>query len=106
MMPILLGLGAADGLMRAASSAFATSGRGEAKGGAGPDFREVLSEVATSASQSIHAAEKVGAAAIQGKASAREVVESLMQAEQNLQIALAVRDKAVAALQEISRMPI
>ena len=39
---------------------------------------------------------------IQGKVSARKVVEALMSAEQALQMAVAVRDKVVQAYQEVS----
>lgn len=41
-----------------------------------------------------------------GQASVQQVVEAVMSAEQSLQTALAVRDKVVAAYQEISRMQI
>lgn len=105
MAPIAIGLSVAEGLARTVGRAGAP--RVENAGAAtGLDFGKILSDVASSASQSIAAAEKTSVAAIHGKASAREVVESLMLAEQKLQVALSVRDKAVAALQEISRMTI
>ena len=43
---------------------------------------------------------------MQGKAAVQEVVEAVMSAEQTLQSAIAIRDKVVAAYQEISRMAI
>lgn len=105
MAPLLVGLGAQSAI-RAASTLFEATESAQTPSGGGADFRDMLEGLATSASKSIHAAEKVSASAVHGKASAREVAETLMQAEQNLQTALAVRDKVVAALQEISRMPI
>ena len=44
--------------------------------------------------------------ALQGKASVQQVVEAVMSAERQLQTAIAVRDKVVAAYLEISRMAI
>lgn len=103
MAPILFGIGAQSAL-RAAAGLFGTAGSSQGRGSG--DFGEMLTSLASSASQSIRDAENVSSAALRGKASAREVAETLMQAEQNLQTALAVRDKVVSALQEISRMPI
>ncbi|MFV0279831.1 MAG: flagellar hook-basal body complex protein FliE [Rhodoblastus sp.] len=106
MVPLALGLGLADGLARAAFQTDKSGPGAATQAKAGVDFANVLSEVAASASQSIAAAEKTGVAAFHGQASTREVVEKLMYAEQNLQVALSLRDKTVAALQEISRMAI
>ena len=104
MSPIAIGVGVVDGLVRALDR----NGTADAAGGkqVGADFGKVLSDVASSASQSIAAAERTSVAALTGKASARDVVETLTLAEQNLQLALAVRDKVVASLQEINRMAI
>ncbi|MEI2734112.1 MAG: flagellar hook-basal body complex protein FliE [Rhodoblastus sp.] len=105
MIPVAIGLSVVDGLARTVEK-FRTTGIGSEKPAVESEFGKVLSEIASSASHSVAAAERTSVAALNGKASAREVVESLMAAEQNLQVALAVRDKAVAALQEISRMTI
>jgi flagellar hook-basal body complex protein FliE len=43
---------------------------------------------------------------LQGSAPAFKVVEAVMAAQRTLQSALAIRDKAVTAYQEISRMTI
>lgn len=106
MSPIAIGLSVVDGLVHATAGGGVSGARVEKPFSSTPDFSKVLSDVASSASQSLIAAEKTSVAALSGKASAREVVEGLMLAEQNLQVALAFRDKAVAALQEISRMSI
>jgi flagellar hook-basal body complex protein FliE len=43
---------------------------------------------------------------MQGKMPVQQVVEAVLSAEQSLQTAIAVRDKVVAAYQEISHMAI
>ena len=59
----------------------------------GDDWKRVISEAAA-------------LGGLQGKSSVQEVVQAVMSAEQSLQAALAIRDKVVAAYQEISRMAI
>jgi flagellar hook-basal body complex protein FliE len=51
-------------------------------------------------------AEKKSTDGILGKASVREVVESVMTADQTLQTAMAFRDKVVSAYLEVIKMPI
>jgi flagellar hook-basal body complex protein FliE len=72
----------------------------------GESFISVLSSVAAQAGQSLMRAERVSVDALRGHANAREMVDSIMHAEQALQTALALRDKTVAAIQEITRMAI
>ena len=71
-----------------------------------PDFGAVLAEVTAGGVQTMRAGETAAIAGLKGKASVQEVVQAVMSAEQSLQAALAVRDKVVAAYQEISRMAI
>ena len=71
-----------------------------------PDFSEVLASLATSAIQDVRTGEAAAISGITGNASAQEVVSAVMAAEQSLQMAVAVRDKVVAAYQEVSRMAI
>ncbi len=73
---------------------------------AATDFSQVMSKVASDTLHSVEGAEKLSISGIEGKASVQSVVESVMTAQENLQTALAVRDKAVAAFQEITRMSI
>ena len=73
---------------------------------AGGDFSSVLSQVSNDAVQKLKAAETSAVSGIEGKASAQDVVQSVMSAQESLQTALAVRDKSVAAFQEVSRMSI
>jgi len=85
--------------------------RGAAAAGAGPDapaadFGAMLGQLAANASGTLKNAEAMSIAGIRGQASVQQVVEAVMSAEQTLQGALAIRDKAVAAYLEISRMSI
>jgi flagellar hook-basal body complex protein FliE len=66
----------------------------------------MLARMATDTIDTVKNAEAVSIAGIKDKASVQQVVESIMAAEQSLQAAIAVRDKVVAAYQEISRKTI
>jgi flagellar hook-basal body complex protein FliE len=54
----------------------------------------------------VRSGEAAAVAGVQGSLPLQTVVERVMAAERTLQAALAVRDKAVGAYQEISRMQI
>jgi len=69
-------------------------------------FDSVMKSVATETVNSIHKSEMTAIAGINGKASVQQVVEQVMAAERTLQTTIAVRDKVIAAYQEISRMAI
>lgn len=70
------------------------------------DFSEVLSNLASSATTTLKTGEAMSLAGMQGKVSTQQVVSAVMEAEQTLQTAIALRDKAVAAYLELSRMSI
>ncbi|NKB96525.1 flagellar hook-basal body complex protein FliE [Ochrobactrum intermedium] len=73
----------------------------------GASFGEVLSQMTDSVGQKLEAAEATSIhPGIKGDAPVRDVVSSVMEAEQSLQTAIAIRDKIVQAYLEISRMPI
>lgn len=74
--------------------------------GTGTDFGEVMAQLATGLRTSLRTGEATAIQGIQGKATTQQVVEAVMDAEQSLQTAIAVRDKVVAAYLELSRMPI
>ena len=97
MLPAIDGIGG-TGVANVAKSVAAPA--------ATTDFGSLLQSLATETSASLTRAEQVSVSALEGKASARELVDSVMSAEQTLQTALAFRDKTVAALQEITRMSI
>jgi flagellar hook-basal body complex protein FliE len=72
----------------------------------GPSFGDVMQQFATQTIDSLKNGESVAISGVQGGASAQKVVSAVMQAERDLHTAVALRDKAVAAYQEISRMAI
>ena len=73
---------------------------------AGADFSDVMAQAASDALKTLKSAEATSMTGLEGKASVQQVVESVMSAERTLQTTLAIRDKAVAAWQQISQMQI
>jgi flagellar hook-basal body complex protein FliE len=71
-----------------------------------PSFGQLIDQLANGAVEQLHAGETTAIAGVQGKASVQHVVDTVMSAERSLQTLIAVRDKAVAAYQEISKMAI
>ena len=63
-----------------------------------------MGNMATQAVSSLKGAESMSFAGIKGTASTREVVDSMLQAEQTLQTAIAIRDKVVSAFLEVTKM--
>lgn len=72
----------------------------------GPSFASVLGGVASDAVESLKKGEAMSFAGIQGKANTREVVDAVMQADQTLKTAVALRDKIVSAYLDIVKMQI
>jgi flagellar hook-basal body complex protein FliE len=70
------------------------------------DFSEVLSNLAANAATTLKTGEAMSLAGMQGKIPTQQVVGAVMEAEQTLQTAIALRDKAVAAYLELSRLAI
>jgi flagellar hook-basal body complex protein FliE len=73
---------------------------------AAASFGDVLQQFVGQTVDSMKHAEAASIAGVEGKASVQNVVSAVMQAERDLHTAIALRDKAVAAYQEISRMAI
>jgi flagellar hook-basal body complex protein FliE len=73
---------------------------------AGPGFGAILGDMAKDAMQSLKAGESASIDGIQGKADTRQVVDSVMQADQTLKTAVALRDKLVSAYLDITKMQI
>ena len=69
-------------------------------------FAQVLGDMASDMADRVKIGEAKSFEAIQGKASTREVVDAVMNAEQRLQTAIAIRDKVVTAYLEVARMQI
>jgi flagellar hook-basal body complex protein FliE len=74
--------------------------------GAGPSFAEALSQVLDSVAQAGKSADMQAVAATQGKADMVDVVTAVAESEAALQTLVAVRDKVIAAYEDIMRMPI
>jgi flagellar hook-basal body complex protein FliE len=70
------------------------------------DFTSVLADMAKQAASTVRAGEDTAIKGIQGQAPVQEVVQSVMRAQTSLQTALALRDKAVSAYQDVIRMTI
>ena len=69
-------------------------------------FESVLKSVATQTVDALYKGEMTAIAGLNGKASVQQVVTQVMAAERALQTTITIRDKAVSAYQEISRMAI
>ena len=69
-------------------------------------FGAMLEQTLSKAIDAGHQSEAVATAAVSGRTSLQEVVEAVNAAELTLQTVVAVRDRMIAAYQEILRMPI
>lgn len=108
-MDLNLALASIRGLDPAGNSG-AASGAGSGAVGpstqAGPSFADALQNAAETTVGDLRNAEKLSMQALTGDADIRDVTDAVMSAEQNLQAAIAIRDKIVTAFLEISRMQI
>jgi flagellar hook-basal body complex protein FliE len=92
---------------KSASQSFGASGAaGSVSATTGGDFGAVLGQVVSDAVGTMQTGEALAIQGLQGAVPAFKVVEGVMAAQRTLQTALAIRDKAVSAYQEISRMAI
>ena len=95
-----------------AAAAYAQAGRIAGLGGAGASdpaggsFGEMVREAAQDSMASLQKGEQASLQAVTGKADLSEVVTAVSNAEATLQTVAALRDRVVAAYQEIMRMPI
>ena len=78
----------------------------EAKGVPATDFATALEQAGKGFVDSLEKAEATAIAGINGKATTYEVATSMMEAEQAMQMAVAVRERITNAYLEISRMQI
>lgn len=74
--------------------------------GAGAAFAQTLEQFGRGVVDALRSGEAAAISGVQGKLSTQKVVETVLAAERELQTAIALRDKAVSAYQEISRMSI
>lgn len=99
-LPALGAVGALGSLAPAPTPAL---GGAEATQGS---FSEFLSRAASDAATTLGEAESVAFEGLTGRASLQEVATKVMAAERTLQTAIALRDRFVSSLQEISRLQI
>jgi flagellar hook-basal body complex protein FliE len=71
-----------------------------------PSFAGLVREGLAAAVGSLERSEATVVAGLTGKASVQQVVEAVSTAELSLQKVTAVRDRVIAAYQEIARMPV
>ncbi len=99
------GIGSIAGITGMGSLPAAT-GTGGPSAATGRDFAEALKAAAGEAVQTLQKSEMTAIAGIEGKADIQTVVDQVMAAERTLSATMAIRNKLVAAWQEISRMQI
>ena len=87
--------------MSAPSAAAAATGGGETA-----SFGEALSRAVQNAVSTSREAEAASARGLMGEGSVTDLVVAVGRAELTLQTAVAVRDRVVAAYQEVMRMPL
>jgi flagellar hook-basal body complex protein FliE len=84
----------------------ASSGTAATSSTQGPSFMDMLGQVVSDGIGSMQAGESAAIQGLQGAMQPYKVVDAIMGAQRTLSSALAIRDKAVSAYQEISRMAI
>ena len=97
---------AVSGIGSASQSASVRSPQSTAAPTEGSSFDQALTQAIGSAIDTLQTGEAVAIQGVEGAAAPMKVVESVMAAQRSLQTVLAIRDKAVAAYQEIARMSI
>lgn len=73
---------------------------------AAPSFAGLVREGLSATVDTLERSEATVVAGLSGKASVQQVVEAVSTAELSLQKVTAVRDRVIAAYQEIARMPV
>ena len=96
---------AVSSVLGSGQAASATQAAKVASGASG-DFTSMLSQLSNDTVNKLNTSETMSVAGLSGKATTQSVVEAVMQAQEALQTAVAVRDKAVSAFQEVTRMAI
>jgi flagellar hook-basal body complex protein FliE len=92
-----------------AANAYANAARmatTAAPNGGGEDFGKLLQKAASGFVGSLDKSEQASLQAVTGKADLTAVTEAVTNAEMALQTVVAVRDRVIAAYQDILKMPI
>ena len=84
----------------------ANVGRAAATDTAGPDFSAVLKDVINAVSDSAQKSDVQAQAVATGKANMVDVVTAVAESETAIQALVSVRDKVIAAYEDILKMPI
>ncbi len=90
----------------ATSPPSAANGTDAVAASAESDFGGFLDKSISQAVDTLKESERVSLAAVSGKASAQDVVRSVLAAEMTVQSVVAIRDKMVQAYQEIMRIAV
>lgn len=89
-----------------AAAALTSPARASTASPAGASFGQVLEQVVSGAVETLKSGEAAAIGGVLGNVPVQKVVDSVLAAERELQMVIAIRDKAVNAYQEISRMAI
>jgi len=111
MIDMISGVSALKGLAGASETEFASAAAmpqmpataGVPQAGS---FAETMKAMGEDVMTNLKVAEGQSFAAVRGEVPTRDVVDAIMNAEQSLQTAVAIRDKLVTAYLEIARMQI
>jgi len=95
-----------DSVTQAVSGRSSPSAPSASASASGPSFTQTLGQVVSDAIGTVQAGEAAAIQGVQGTLPPCKVVEPIMGAQRTLSQALAIRDKAVSAYQEITRMSI
>ena len=104
ILPVNLSLGAPNS--DKVSSGLGVADPAASKGVETKEFASVLADAGNELVQAVQKAEATSIAGIKGDATTYEVAASMIEAEQSLKMAIAVRDRIVNAYLEITRMQI
>ncbi len=88
------------------SNGDSSSSSGAVSGASGGGFSSLVSDAAKNTMDTIRNAEVVSAQGIAGKASLTDVVTAVNSADVALKSVVAIRDKVIAAYNDIMKMPI
>lgn len=100
MVPFIAAIGAATSQLQAVIPAIPNAAT------AGPSFQDMVTQAARDAVGTMQQGEAAAIEGVKGSMPSFKVVDAVMSAQRTLQETLAMRDKAVSAYQEITRMAI
>jgi flagellar hook-basal body complex protein FliE len=89
-----------------AANPLALAASGASPADVATSFTEALTNAVSKTADSLTNAQQLSIQALQGKGDTRQVVDAVLNAQQSLQTAIAIRDKIVSAYLDISRMSI